>query len=74
MPSSIRDDGEKTYVEWNADQAIPAVLAIDRLGREEMINAYMRGSVFTIDRVYDHLVFRLDKVYAEARRKKAKSQ
>lgn len=74
MPSSIHDDGEKTYLEWNADQAIPAVLAIDRLGREEMINAYMRGSVFTIDRVYDHLVFRLDKVSAEARRKKAKRQ
>lgn len=74
LPSSIRDDGSKTYLEWSPDQAIPAVLAIDRLKREEMINGYMRGSVFTIDRVYDHLVFRLDKVFAEARRKVVKSR
>jgi len=74
MPASIRDDGSKTYLEWNGDQAIPAVLAIDRLKREEMINGYMRGSVFTIDRVYDHLVFRLDKVSAEARRKVMKTR
>lgn len=74
MPASIRDDGTKTYLEWNADQAIPAILAIDRLKREEMINGYMRGSIFTIDRVYDHLVFRLDKVSAEARRKVVKSR
>ena len=74
MPASIRDDGTKTYLEWNADQAIPAILAIDLLKREEMINGYMRGSIFTIDRVYDHLVFRLDKVSAEARRKVVKSR
>jgi type IV secretion system protein VirB9 len=74
MPVSIRDDGTKTYLEWNPDQAIPAVLAIDRLKREEMINGYMRGSVFTIDRVYDHLVFRLDKASADARRKPVKKR
>ena len=74
LPSSIRDDGSKTYREWSPVKAIPAVLAIDRLKREEMINGYMRGSVFTIDRVYDHLVFRLDKVFAEARRKVVKSR
>lgn len=74
MPSSIRDDGSKIYLEWSDDQAIPAVLAIDRLKREEMVNGYMRGSVFTIDRIYDHLIFRLDKVSAEARRKPVKQR
>lgn len=70
LPSSIRDDGNKIYLEWNPEQAIPAVFALDRLKREEMVNGFMRGSVFTIDRVYERLVFRLDRVAAEARRRK----
>lgn len=67
-PSSIRDDGAKTYIEWPADQAIPAVFALDRLGREEMVNGYMRGTIFAIDRVHERLIFRIDKAAAEARR------
>jgi len=67
-PSSLRDDGSKTYIEWPADSPLPGVFALDRLGREEMVNGYMRGTVFTIDRVYDALVFRIDKASATARR------
>ncbi len=70
-PSSIRDDGAKTYLEWPADRALPAVFALDRLGREEMVNGYMRGTIFTIDRVHERLLFRIDKASAEARRRGA---
>jgi type IV secretion system protein VirB9 len=66
-PSAIREDGVKTYLEWRSDQALPAVFALDRLGREEIVNGYMRSGVFTIDRVYDRLVFRIDKAHAAAR-------
>lgn len=67
-PSAIRDDGAKTYIEWNPAQAMPAVFALNSLGREEMVNGYMRGSAFTIDRIYDTLVFRIDKAVVMARR------
>jgi type IV secretion system protein VirB9 len=67
-PSSIRDDGAKTYIQWSPEQAIPAVFALNRLNREEMVDGYMRAGVFTIDRVHDHLVFRIDKAKTEARR------
>ena len=37
-------------------------------GEEEVVDGYMRGDVFTIDRVYGQLVFRIDKKRARARR------
>jgi type IV secretion system protein VirB9 len=67
-PSSIRDDGHKIYIEWDSSQPIPAVFARDRLGREEMVDGYMRDGVFTLDRLYNELVFRIDKAEAHARR------
>lgn len=68
QPTSIRDDGAKIYIEWSADQAIPAVFALDKLGREEMVNGYMRAGIFTIDRIFDRLVFRIDQAQATASR------
>lgn len=67
-PSRVRDDGAKTYIEWDERQALPAVFALGSTGREEIVEAYMRGGVVTIDRVYPSLVFRIDKVSAKARR------
>ena len=72
LPASIRDDGAHVYIQWGATQAIPAVFAIERRGSEEMVNGYMRNGAFTIDRVYDDLVFRIDKISATARRIKVK--
>jgi type IV secretion system protein VirB9 len=71
-PSAIRDDGAKTFIEWPADAAIPAVFALEHR-REEMVNGFVRGGVFTIDRVHQHLVFRIDKLQAEAVRRSDKS-
>ena len=67
-PASIGDDGAKTYIVWDEDQAMPAVFAIGPSGKEEMVEGYMRGGIFTIDRVYRELVFRIDGDVAKAKR------
>jgi type IV secretion system protein VirB9 len=67
-PIRIGDDGVHTYIEWAEDQPMPAVFAIDARGQEEMVDGYVRGSLYTIDRVNARLVFRIDKTRAEARR------
>jgi type IV secretion system protein VirB9 len=68
MPSKIVDDGERTYLEWGEYQSLPAVFGIGANGEEEVVDGYMREGVFTIDRVYRELVFRIDRKRARARR------
>lgn len=67
-PSAISDDGNKTTIQWSAAQAIPAVFALDANDSEQMVNGFMRGDSFVIDRVFDRLVFRIDNSIAQARR------
>ena len=67
-PSLIRDDGAKTYIVWADEQPIPAVFAIGPGGKEEMVDGYVRGGIFTIDRVYRQIIFRIDDKVAEAGR------
>ena len=67
-PASLHDDGRKTYLTWPAEQGMPAVFAVGPSGKEEMVEGYMRAGVFTIDRVYSRLTFRIDKRSAKARR------
>ena len=68
-PAAISDDGEKTYLGWHDGQAMPAVFGIGPSGDEEMVEGYMRGGFYTIDRTYGELVFRIDKKKAKARRR-----
>ena len=68
-PFEIHDDGVKTYIQWAPDQALPAVFAITPSGGEEVVDGYMRDSVFVIDRVHPKLVFRIDGHTAIARRR-----
>jgi type IV secretion system protein VirB9 len=68
QPSRIGDDGERTYLEWGEYQSLPAVFGIGTNGEEEVVDGYMREGVFTIDRVYGELVFRIDRKRAKARR------
>jgi type IV secretion system protein VirB9 len=68
MPSRIADDGTRTYLEWDTYQSLPAVFGIGYNGKEEVVDGYMRGGVFTIDRVYGELIFRIDDKRARARR------
>lgn len=67
-PSAISDDGVRTSIAFAPDQALPAVFALNARGDEEVVNGYMRGDHFVIDRVYPELVFRIDKAKASARR------
>lgn len=71
-PRMMSDDGAKTYIRWADDQPLPAVFALEGPGGEETINAYMRSGVFTIDRVYERLIFRIDKAQATATRLSSK--
>jgi type IV secretion system protein VirB9 len=73
MPSRIGDDGQRTYLEWGEYQSLPAVFGIGANGEEEVVDGYMREGVFTIDRVYGELVFRIDKKRAKARRNRETS-
>lgn len=67
-PARVSDDGLRTYIEWGADQALPAVFALNPLGEEETVDSYIRQGVMVIDRVYPRLVFRIGKRNAKAER------
>lgn len=67
-PSRIGDDGQRTYIEWEEYKSLPAVFGIGANGEEEVVDGYMRQGIFTIDRVYGELVFRIDRKRARARR------
>lgn len=67
-PQMLTDDGIRTYITYAPGQPLAAVFAIGPTGEEEVVNGYMRGDVFEIDRIYDELVFRIDREKATARR------
>ncbi|TMM46663.1 TrbG/VirB9 family P-type conjugative transfer protein [Qipengyuania marisflavi] len=68
QPLSVRDDGRHTFIEFAQDAPLPAIFAIGATGDEQLVNGYMRGDRFVIDRVWSELVFRIDKKRATARR------
>ena len=67
-PTQISDDGNRTFLIWGEDQALPAVFSINAFGDEEIVDGYMRAGIYTIDRVYPRLVFRIDRKAAKAER------
>ncbi len=67
-PASITDDGTKTWITYAPGQPLPAVFAIGPTGEEQVVNGYMRGDAFEIDRVWEELVFRIDREKATAQR------
>lgn len=69
-PMAIRDDGERTFIEWPAGDDLPAVFALDGQNREMLVTGYMREDRFVIDAVYPTLLFRLDRQVARATRLK----
>lgn len=73
-PDMMSDDGQRTYLEWSGDRALPATFAMGPGGVEQMVDGYMRGDVFTVDRVYPELIFRVDREMARARRKVVKAR
>jgi type IV secretion system protein VirB9 len=73
-PSSVSDDGERTYVSWPADRPIPATFQIGDDGTERLANGGMRGAEFVIDGVTPKLVFRIDGKAAYAVRLPSRGQ
>ncbi len=73
-PAGLSDNGVKTRIAYAPGQALPAVFAIGPTGKEEVVNGYMRDGEFVIDRVYEQLVFRIDREKATARRNKTPEQ
>jgi type IV secretion system protein VirB9 len=67
-PVRVHDDGIKTYIDWPADVALPAVFVIDDYGRERLANGNMRGGLYVIDSVHEMLLFRIDRKTARAKR------
>jgi type IV secretion system protein VirB9 len=67
-PNAIRDDGMRTFISWNADKAMPAVFALDGLGKEVAVDGQVRGGEYVIDDVKNNLLFRLGNQQASARR------
>lgn len=73
-PARIFDDGVRTQIEFAPDAPLPAIFAIGPSGDEQVVNGYMRGDVFVIDRVWGKLVFRIDREKATATRRDAPEQ
>lgn len=67
-PAQISDDGTRTFLIWAEDQALPAVFSVNAFGDEEIVDGYMRAGIYTIDRIYPRLVFRIDRKAAKAER------
>lgn len=67
-PARIGDDGHRTYIDWPAERALPAVYTRDASGAEVLLNGNMRNGVFVIDSVVSMLIFRIDSRRAIATR------
>jgi type IV secretion system protein VirB9 len=67
-PAGIHDDGVQTYIEFAPGVSLPAIYAIDRRGRETLINGMMRDGRMVVDSVAPALVFRIDRRKATATR------
>ncbi len=68
-PDTIFDDGVRTFLQWQADRALPAVFGVGASGDEEIVAGHMRDEYFVIDRVYPQLIFRIDGEKAKATRR-----
>lgn len=68
-PASVRDDGERTFVQWRDDQPLPAVYLRAADGTESLADGWLRDGVMVIDRVAPVLLFRMDDQVARADRK-----
>ena len=68
-PVAIDDDGVHTYIDWAPGQTLPAIFAIDALGKESLVNGMIRGGHYVVDSVANRLIFRIDRQVAFATRR-----
>ena len=74
FPSSMSDDGNRTFVTWKPDSALPAIFAADEAGHEALVNGRMVGSAYVIEGVANRYVLRRDSAEATAVRQKIKAE
>ena len=67
-PISIEDDGTHTNIRWATNQTIPATFVLTASGEERPVEGAMRNGIFVADEIADHLIFRLDRSVAFAKR------
>lgn len=67
-PVAMEDDGARTYIEFGADQTLPAIFMIDGDGHETPADGKMRDGIYVIDAVASRLIFRRDDDEATATR------
>jgi type IV secretion system protein VirB9 len=70
-PSSVYQENNRTIVEWDADQPLPAIFTMEN-GSEALVNGEMQDGRFVIAGSPTKLLFRLDKKTAYATRKPLK--
>jgi type IV secretion system protein VirB9 len=68
FPAAMSDDGRRTTIGWSKDVALPAVFAVEKGGRERLVNGRMVDGDYVIEGVAERFVFRLGKARATARR------
>lgn len=69
FPVTMTDDGHRTSVTWGRDTAVPGIFAVEKDGREAIVNARMMGGDYVIERTAERFVLRLGKEQATARRR-----
>lgn len=68
VPIAMSDDGRRTTITWNATTELPAIFAVDRAGREAIVNGRMVGRDYVVEGIASRYVFRLGRQKARASR------
>ena len=69
FPAAMSDDGVRTTITWRKDVALPAVFAVEKDGREAIVNGRMVDGSFVVERIAAQFLFRLGKASAVASRR-----
>lgn len=67
-PTRVFDDGRFTYFEMPRDGEVPAILALNAHGGEELVNSQMRADVIVVDRIAEAFILRYGRDTASVRR------
>lgn len=65
-PTSMYDDGQKTFIEWPQDASQPAVYRIDAQGRQMLVNGLMVNRTYVIEGFAKAYLFKLGRDEARA--------
>ena len=71
MPGEVYDDGTATYIAWNRDRDVPAILAPGPDGNEGPVNFVMKDGRIIIDGIAPHYILRIGKTSATLTRTSA---